>query len=135
MKIRLVKQEDKSGCTVACIATVMGKTYQEVKADFANDFIEDGVSIEQVAEYISDHGYETLLKSVLYRLDRHTGRKWIMEPFAPVHIVRVRYKSDTVNHVVVMDKKGVFYDPDGQTDEQIRESYLVMGSLGIFPLK
>lgn len=132
----LVRQEDKSGCAIACMAMVLGKTYQEVKSDLVGDFRDhgDGLTIDEVADYLSDHGFQSIHKATVFRgSGTNWGREYLLEPFAPIHIVRIRFRFNTTNHVVVMTDKGEFLDPDGKSDAEIRESYLIMSCLGLFP--
>ncbi len=133
MKIKLVKQEDKSGCTIACIAMVLGKTYAEVKKDFISGFVKDGMHTDQYCNYISDHGFDVLQKGVIWRSSNTFGRNWVLEPFAPVHILRSKWRFDTTEHAMVMDAAGRIYCPSGKSDAEARDSYVFLDSFGLFP--
>lgn len=131
--MKIVKQEEKCGCTIACIATVLNLTYKQVRKDFVNDFENEGMKLKNVASYLADHGKQIIHKSELYYSHKDFGRAEMLKPFAPVHIVSIKQSFDHKNgHVVVMDKKGKLFCPDGLTDEEVRNSYLITDTLGIY---
>lgn len=113
---------------------VLGKTYAEVKKDFINDFKTEGQKIDEWTEYLSDRGFYVVRKGIQWRFDNKQAREWILAPFAPVHILRTRWKFDTTDHVIVMDAAGKMFDPSGISHERLKESYLFTDSVGLFPL-
>ena len=125
MKIKLVRQEDEFGCTIACLAMVLGKTYKEIKKDFVNKFQgnEDGLTIGMLIDYLGDQGCEVVSKMVDCYNQKDFGRDIILMPFAPVHILNIKHRFDTTLHAVVMDNKGKIFCPDGATEEEVRDSY------------
>lgn len=111
-EIKLVKQEGKCGCVIACLAMVLGKTYREIESDFWNDFEEQGIDLEKTADYLSDCNYSVIQKEVTYYNTAKFGRDELLKPFAPVHLVRIRPKFDAdVGHLVVMDENGELFCP------------------------
>jgi hypothetical protein len=132
-KIRLVKQKDEFGCVVACLAMVLGKTYEEVDADFDNDFTKKGTQLAMIADYLSDHGYSIIKKSVSFYSHKDFGREELLTPFAPSHIVIVKDKVDLpFDHAIVMDNAGKLYCPSGSPDEESRNAYLIISVIGIY---
>lgn len=131
--IKLVEQEDDCGCVVACIAMVLGRTYQSVRADWGNDFTTEGVDLEQMMNYLGDHGCSIVYKAMRYYRHKDFAREAMLTPFAPIHIVRVLPNCDSkTGHVVVMDAEGKIYCPGGFSDEEIRRAYAVTEVCGIY---
>lgn len=51
--MKLVKCKDRDGCAPACIATILGWTYEEVTKFFQNDFTKDGITHEQSVVFLA----------------------------------------------------------------------------------
>lgn len=129
----IVKQKDRNGCAVACVATVIGKSYDEVKKDFICNFIDDGIGFDVMAHYIASSGFDILKKTISFYTKVEFGREELLKPFAPIHIVHVLGKMDlTYAHVVIMDDKGILWCPDGMDDRDIRVSYRIIETIGIW---
>lgn len=133
MKIKLIYQKNKFGCAVACLAMVSGRTYDDVVQDFINDFNEDGLEIEKALDWLGDNGFSVLVKEIRCYNQKDFARAYMFKPFAEVHIVRVRNKVDTMNHLIVMDKAGKLFCPDGTSDADLRLCYLIDMVLGLYP--
>jgi ABC-type bacteriocin/lantibiotic exporter with double-glycine peptidase domain len=134
VEIKFVKQKEISGCAVACIAMVLGKTYDEIAADFQNNFSENGIELEKTVSYLADFGFEIIQKEVVAYNNVKFGKDELLKPFAPVHIVRIKLKFDsTYGHLVVMDGSGKLYCPDESTEEKIKNSFVITTVLGLFP--
>jgi hypothetical protein len=131
--ITLVKQEDPAGCFVASMAMILGKTYKEVKKDFHNDFSEEGVNTNHIIDYLGDHGFSVIFKKMTCYNEKNFGRKEMLKPFAPVHLLVVQSKFDSgCHHAVVMDAKGKLYCPSGKTHKETRDSYIIHEVFGLF---
>ena len=61
-KFRFVRQEDENGCAAACMAMILGKTYEEVLKSFLNDFGKQGIQISPVISYLSENGVDVIRK-------------------------------------------------------------------------
>lgn len=131
--INLVPQEEQFGCAVACIATVLGKTYDEISQTFENDFSVSGINLAQAIEYLGDAGYSIVHKYVTHYNNREFARKYMLTPFAPIHIVRIMPRFDSANgHLVIMDYEGTLHCPAGIEEKDIHTSYLISDVVGIF---
>lgn len=129
----LVKTVDDCGCAVACIATVMGVSYQDVDKDFLNDFNSDGLSFEDTMNYLGDNGFQVIHKEIRNYGTVKFGKKEILKPFAPIHILRVMSKYDAkFGHVVIMDAKGKIHCPSGFTEKDILNSYAITNVAGFY---
>lgn len=133
MKIKLIYQKNKFGCGIACLAMVSKKSYDNVVQDFINDFNENGLETDTVIEWLGDNGFSILVKDIRCYNEKDFARAYMFKPFAEVHIVRVRNKVDTMNHLIVMDKKGKLFCPDGTSDEDLRHCYLIDLVIGLYP--
>lgn len=133
MKISLVKQEEKFGCVLACLAMVLGKSYQEVRADFYHDFEKKGFKVETAIGYLADKGFQFIHKEVGFYNRIDFSKSEMLRPFADCHLVRIKQFFDDPNtHLVVMDKNGKIFCPDGATEENIKSSYHIGDVWGIY---
>lgn len=131
--MKLVEQKEPYGCTVACLAMVLGATYEDVQSQFINDFTKRAISFKQVLDYLGENGFSVLHKEAKCYNDRHLFRDELFRPFAPVHIVHVRPRADMKSsHVVVMDQKGKIFCPGGHTEDEIRNAYEVTDTVGLY---
>lgn len=134
MKVKFVRQEDRRGCVIACLAMVLGKTYAEVVKDFYHDFTEEGFDLERACMYLADNGAQIIEKRRLWYNRKDFSRAEILKPFAPVHIVSVQQFFDSESsHAVVMDENGVIFCPDGATHLEILDSYDIDICYGVYP--
>lgn len=114
MSLRYVAQPNVYGCAIACVAMVVGKTYDEMEAWLAEQGLttarrerglHDGIWLEALAR----HG---LAYSQRYRCDPMTNaqrKHWPPDPFAPVHIVSARVAAG--QHAIVWLASGSVLDP------------------------
>lgn len=132
-KLKIVETEEDCGCTVACIATVLGKTYQEVSKEFINDFNSDGLTFEDTMNFLGDNGFQVIHKEIRNYGTVKFGREELLKPFAPIHILRVMPKYDAkFGHVVIMDSEGKVFCPSGFTEEEILDSYAITNIAGFY---
>jgi len=133
MKVTLVNQTHKYGCSIACAAMVLNEEYDDLIKEFGNNFHKGGIDEETLVDFISDRGYSIIEKKVTVYSKKEFGREELLKPFAPIHIVRVRATADaSLQHWVVMDKKGKLICPMEWTDKEVRESYRIMRTVGIY---
>lgn len=110
-----VAQPNGYGCAIACVAMIVGKTYDEMEAWFA----EQGMSRERMERGLYDaiwrealhrHGFADEQR---YRCDPFTGHcdrpVWPPASFAPIHICCVRVAAGS--HAIVMLADGAVMDP------------------------
>lgn len=132
-KLKLIRQEESKGCGIACIATVLGRTYESVRNDFLGDVGEEGLSLEQIMDYIGDHQRTLVHKYVRNYSHKDICKNELLVPFAPIHVLRtIPYANSGVGHLAILDGNGVIHCPDGFTDEFIRGSYAITDVVGIY---
>jgi hypothetical protein len=111
--VEYVAQKQRCGCTVASVAMVTGKCYDEVRAHCAIsvDFDKNGVQIEDWLDFLFFNGFTfhrmysvTHLQGVNRRRDT-----WPPAPFAPLHLCGVTTAANA--HAVVMLGDGRVLDP------------------------
>lgn len=111
--IERVQQKEKCGCTIAAVAMIVGKSYDEVRSMSTRDFDETsgGVQIEDWLDYLFEQGFVAhRLWKVTHLQGVNTPRPcWPPEPFAPLHICSVRTSAG--GHAVVMLSDGKVLDP------------------------
>lgn len=133
MKVRFVKQEARCGCSIACMAMVLNKSYAEIAKDFGNDFIDNGQPLDKSLDYLADAGFQIIAKEVKFWNNINFSRKEMLKPFAPVHLVRVLPRFDSENgHLVVMDKRGKLICPDGASERETLNSYAITDVIGLY---
>ncbi len=131
--IKKVLQEDKFGCGIACMAMVLDKEYSEVLKDFKTDFSSDGITTEQLMNYLGDKGFSVLLKQITHYNDIDFARTEMLKPFADFHIISVHpYFDAEMYHFVVMDNKGKIYCPSGSSEHDVKSSYAIPCTVGLY---
>jgi hypothetical protein len=131
--MKLILQEERFGCTIACMAMVLDQTYAQVRQYFETDFDKDGLDFEKIVEFLGDNGLSILHKKSLNYAHKDIHRKELFKPFAPAHIVRVLPQFDNeFAHVIAMDSKGKIFCPSGETDATIRSCYSVTDTIGLY---
>lgn len=88
--VNCVIQEDENGCALACIASITGKTYQEVKQDINSKtlkhILNTGLAVEEVPVVFFKYGYLVLTfiaKEVIvematdFNVIQETKSRWI----------------------------------------------------------
>lgn len=133
MKIGWVGQKHDKGCVVACIAMVLGWSYDKVVIEFENDFNKHGTNTEFAKEFICEHGFSVIEKRGTGYIDVRQHNKRMMIPFAPVHIVTVQQFVDCPKqaHSFVMGASGEIFEP-GDRDRKTILFYRVKHVMGFW---
>lgn len=112
---------------------ITGRSYADVVKDFHNDFDKKGIFTKQTIEYLADAGFSVIKKEVVFFNEKDDGRKELLKPFAPVHIVSIKQYFDlNKTHAVVMDAKGKLICPHGMSDAELRKVYRVEEVIGLY---
>ncbi len=128
-KINYVEQVGPT-CTVACLAMIRGVSFDEVDKDFEDS---TALTLGMCADYLGDHGYNVLIKELMFHNTPRFAREIISEPFAPAHIIHCKqFAENTIQHVVVMDSKGEIFDPARLECKSVDDYYMLTGVLGIW---
>lgn len=110
-----VAQPDGYGCAIACVAMIVGKTYDEMKTWFVaqglpRDRMERGSHDGIWREALERHDFVYVQR---YRCDPFIGRcerpTWPPAPFAPIHVCCATVAAGS--HAVVMLADGTVLDP------------------------
>ena len=112
---------------------VMKKTYAEIAEMWRRDFSRDGMTTQQICDFLGEHDYGIIHKGIRYAHGRYFGREELHKPFAPVHILSLRAFFDDPWHVVVMDSNGTFFCPSGNSHEAVSQVYYFDEIIGIYP--
>jgi hypothetical protein len=132
VKIRYVRQKHEFGCAVASAAMILGAAYDEVGQAFQNDFDKGGIENEPIRDYICEHGFSVIEKTAHSFMHIEPSNKRMIIPFAEIHLVRVQpYADSKTNHCLVMDRRGVIYDP-ARPDNKQWDYYFVFHVMGFF---
>lgn len=108
MKIEI--QKHIKGCGIACLATVVGTSYDELAAEWLKhgDF-DNGIFPDELHRFLWHMNYFVLRK---YRqFADFPSIEWPPKPFAPIHICEVVLKDSNMPHYIIMDKDGQLFDP------------------------
>lgn len=131
-EIQFVKQKHQHGCGIACIAMVTGKPYDEIINDFLNDFHTEGMTAQSLMDYLGDLGFSIVFKRLSHWNNKDFARDEMLRPFAPVHILAIKRKADSLGHFVVMDETGKLFCPNEKSHDQIKDSYLIDEAIGLY---
>lgn len=134
-KFRYIKQEERFGCVVACIAMLTNKTYIQVSKEFANNYNKHALALNKYFNYLTDEGYNIIWKEAIHTNHKKDSRerKIMCTPFADWHLVSVQLFADGIHHCVLMDSKGKVYDPDPDIKclRSLNIYYDVLGVVGL----
>lgn len=133
--MRLIKQEEACGCGIASLAMVLDLKYKDVAKDFNRTFEHEGTSESELVDYLGEHCCELLIKRVNYTCSPEFGRKELSKPFAPAHLLLVKYRFDSDLHAVAMDSKGKIFCPDSKEHTPINEWYALRCNIGVWRVK
>lgn len=139
MKISYVAQPNAYGCAIACVAMIVGKTYDEMEtwfleAGLTRSRMEKGLWNGIYYEALWRHGF--LIKE-RWRNDPILNGPgvwgWPPEPFAPAHICCAEVQAGS--HAFVMLADGTVLDPFKLERTTIRHpDYREISSVtGVFP--
>lgn len=132
---RWVRQEDRCGCGIACLAMITGQSYHEVKSAWPTDwdFQEDGILIDDAMQYLGDRGipYDRRYRFALgrNRVGRQQLREGWPQVFAPIHIISVNGSR----HDVVLLADGTVFDPMSEQSRHLVDCGEVSVMLGAWP--
>lgn len=114
LPVQLVLQPEPKGCMIAAVATVVGKTYEEVLqlVDRSHDFTQEGTH-QYVIEGVLEHlGWAVQVRQRWQgRLGGTHRDPWPCAPWADLHICQVRNLPDNAEHAVVLLRDGRVLDP------------------------
>jgi hypothetical protein len=135
-----VVQEQKHGCGVACLATILGNKYSDIAKFFKTDLNEEGLDGQILMDFLSALGFDLITKAAVYYGNGYnTITSRILKPYADIHIVAgyqfiestkvIDGKSD--GHWMILTKEGKLLCPsDGK---ESKADWLVFDlSIGIF---
>lgn len=124
----IIPQRYEYDCTVACIAMVLEKSYEEVSGYFYTNFDKAGLDVDLVRNTICEHGFSVIEKTCNNYLDVQKMSERMRIPFADIHIINVwRYADSKITHAVVMDKEGKLFDPTGNKEWKFYSVERVLG--------
>lgn len=116
--VTYVAQPNGYGCAIACIAMIVGKTYDEMEAwllkqGLVRSRMEKGIYDRIWLEALDVHGFTYAQRYACNAFTNQSPRDpWPPEPFAPLHIACVEVATGmTGSHAVVMLADGSVLDP------------------------
>ena len=120
--IQWVEQVDSGGCGIACLAMLLDTTYARI-VELAPELCgKCGVEMRDMDHFLAENGLSVRRLWPSKRFDGARRPKWPVKPFAEKHLVQVlQNRTDVWDHWVVMDEKGVVYDP---ADPEFKKSRL-----------
>lgn len=111
--IQVVLQRHKSDCAVACLAMLLGTTYEDALLSFAHNVMAEGASIKQIKQAAKVMGSKLSWSKKLKDLETDTG------------IISMSSESWPMDHVAVL-KDGLIID----TDATIWDSDVYLSTYG-----
>lgn len=132
--VKWVRQEDSCGCTVASIAMIAGKTYQEIKAMLPpnHDLTRKGLGGFEETNLLKKLGFTASRKFINSFEGREGDKEWPPKPFADLHICAVEvYEGSPLFHSVVMLSDGTVLDPSTPEPKQLTDYFRVCNVAGV----
>ena len=132
--MKYVTQKDKYGCALACMAMIVGITYNEIKCMWPEKYgTNEGIADFMQVSFLFNHGY---IGHTIYATEAHTqikraDKQWI-KPFAPIHIVSTITSNGP--HAVVWHNNGDVDDPNNVRVKSI-DDYKVVGITGYWKIR
>lgn len=114
--VKWVAQEDANGCGIACLAMLVGKTYQQVASEVAS-VKAMGLSQWPLDSYLAEQGYAVARRYPslvhLNEINKPGVMRdvWPLTPWADVHLCGVTLPQG--HHWVVLLRDGRVLDPAG----------------------
>lgn len=128
ISLRLIRQRGSRDCTIATVAMLTGKTYEEVAAISGQR--EDGGAEKHADELLKGFGYG------LARLYEKNCPAWPPPPFACTHLVTVDvFDHSPVAHVVAMTHDGTVLDPLSDEPKTLRDYHRVYNVAAVVPFE
>lgn len=128
-----VIQNNKNGCGIACIATVLQVPYNNVAKDWERNLDNEGVTTEEVFHYLSDHGLDMILLQQMSWSNVKKNNERVLRPFADIHIISFKQFTDKKSqHAVIMDKDGKLFCPIDGKECSLAEFYMAVDNTGIY---
>jgi hypothetical protein len=112
---RYVAQPNGYGCAIACVAMIVGKTYDEMEAwllaqGLARSRMESGLYDMLWLEALARHGFAWEQRYQADPFHNECDRPmWPPDPFAPIHVCSTSVAGG--HHAVVMLGDGSVLDP------------------------
>lgn len=132
--MKRIKQKHDRGCSIACLAMLTGKTYDQVLEDCAPAWDENvGLYSNIVDGYLWDHGYA--LKKIFEpnNWKKEKRHPWPVKPFTDIHLVFLRvYEQSPCDHFIVMLKDGTLLDPKLDGQRSLNDYYRVYSITGVY---
>jgi len=123
MNIKLVKQEEPYGCVIACIAMILGKSYQEIKNElppnrgYGN---KNGMISQDMISFLWQYGYIGL---EFYKCESHSQRMMeLNEWLKPVGVFnKVSIYNEYGPHAILWLPDGKIFDPNREGIHSIND--------------
>ncbi len=129
-EVKAVQQKDRFGCAVACLATVLGRTYDDVRAEIGDPG--RGLTDGAWSEFLAAQGYAVQHLFRVHQLTQAKRDVWPAAPWPPVHLCLVD-AGGPGGHLVVMLNDGTVLDPARSGDPVTLAAYAsVMAMTGLF---
>lgn len=127
--VPIVRQLETFGCSIACLAAVLGVTYEAVRAEIG----EPGRGLTHFVwhEYLSRHGYAV---QFFFQTDgfTHVPRDpWPLAPWVDVHMCGVD-AGGPGGHCVVLLRDGMVMDPAADQYRRLSDYRSVFHMTGLF---
>lgn len=107
--MQIVRQEDFCGCVIACMAMVLGRSYESIKGEVGDPG--NGFAYVTWKEYLGRHGYAVQMFFRYDPLTRSERVGWPLKPWTDVHFCAVDGGYGAGSHLVVLLRDGRVLDP------------------------
>lgn len=128
-----LRQDDENDCVLATCAMIMDESIDSIRDKFSNSYCNRcGITDETMTMMLNEHGFGTMWKWKWYEPQKQYRNIWPPEPFAEVHLGKVRVLSNSrLSHSIVMLKDGTVWDPEQDEEKRLTDYEEVLGICGI----
>lgn len=140
--IEWIEQPDEpsGGCGIACLAMLTGVNYVQLTISAPKFCATCGVAYQDMFDYLAEQGYSLRVVNRVNAATKALRTPWPPKPFADKHLVMLyQTRADFLvgeeeAHYVVMDDKGVVYDPalPEFVKKRLRDYYRVEWVAGVY---
>lgn len=132
------EQVDRAGCGIASLAMLLGVSYARI-VELAPQLCgaRCGVTDDEMDHFLASCGYAVQRLHPFKTFDGIARQKWPPKPWSERHLVSViQTKHDHVGHFVVMNRRGVVYDPADRefVPSRLGRYHRVEWVAGVYPI-
>lgn len=136
LPVKFVYQPENSGCCVAAVAMIVGKSYFDVKQYFnvEHDLSCEGINHYEWQELLDQFGFAYQYRGSWSPRLNDRRAVWPIEPWADLHFVEVINTRGSGQHAVVLLRDGRVLDPWWGVLQGLHRYPKVVSMTAVYPI-